>query len=203
MRFLALLGVVVGLGHGGAQAQTAAELLQTLDAQMGETGQLRDLLSHPDPERSRGAMKLMAESGNPDLMRMAIDAGLSSADPVAQRIALEGYLQSKPVLQVSVDGSSLEDTKNLKSDMGQVNGTVSSSQIGYFTVKVGDFDDKKSCWRWADGKACLIRLTDAGASILLFKKWAALRVGENRALRGEHSLHYTGVPLPISIPVAP
>lgn len=191
------------LGTGIAQAQTAAELLAKIDEKAGENAQFRDLLSHPDPERSREAMRLMAESGNPDLMRMALNAGLASADPVAQRITLQGFFASGPTLQVTFDGSSLESTKNFTSDIGRIKGTVTGNGIGFFTGKLGKYDEQQSCWLWMSSNQCGVRLSDAGAALNLYGKWASVQINESRALTGEHSLYNTGVPVPFSIPVAP
>lgn len=186
-----------------AHAQTAAELADQLEAEMGETAQLRDLLTHPDPARARGAMRLMLASGNPDLMRMALGAGLSSGDPVARRMALEGYFSSGPVLQMTFDGSGLKDTGALAKDMSRLSGTMSSDGIGYTALKLGEYDDAQSCWLWAGSNKCGVRLSDAGMSLALEGRWTPLALGDDAALKGEHPLYYTGAPVPVSIPVAP
>ena len=186
-----------------AHAQTAAELADQLEAEMGETAQLRDLLTHPDPARARGAMRLMLASGNPDLMRMALGAGLSSGDPVARRMALEGYFSSGPVLQMTFDGSGLEDTGGLGKDMNALSGTMSSAGTGYTATKLGEYDEAQSCWLWAGSRKCGVRLSDAGVSLALFDKWAPMALEDDATLRGEHSLYYSGVPVPVSVAVAP
>lgn len=201
----AIFGAVIAVcaGPTSASGQTAAEILEQLNTQANEEQQYRDLLSHPDPNTSRGAMKIMASSGNPDLMRMALDAGLSSADPTSQRIALEGYFSSNPSLQITVDGSKLEDMRKLVQDMSGLGGTVDSAGKAFFTTKLGDYDAGQSCWVWHGTAECGIRLTDAGSSIRIYKKWAPMSLGEDRNLTGEHSFYYLGQPLAFVLPVAP
>lgn len=187
----------------GAQGLSPEEIGALVDEALGTQNEYQELLTDPDPRRSRAAMQIMSASGDPELVRMALDFGLSSTDPVVRRMALEGFFNSAPALQLTFDGSGLEDTRAFVNDISRMGGSYDDAMTAYAVLKVGDFDPAASCWTWDGQNQCALRLTDAGSAIHFQGYWYPIVLTEDRTLRGISTMYYTKEPVPFEIPVSP
>ncbi len=185
-----------------AQTPSLDELRAQIDANVEQQNGYLDLLSNPDPQRAREAMAVFLASGDPKLMRMALDFGLTSSDPVLQRYSLEGFFNSGPALQLTFDGSGLEDTRGLTADLQALGGSLSGDKMGYANLKLGPPDEKAGCWLWEGSKECGVRLTDAAAAIHFRSYWYPM-VLEDGVLHGMSNMYSTQRPVPFTIPVTP
>ena len=107
MRTKALL-IAAAVTFGGAihaQSLSPDDIARMLDDQRPVVNPYAALLNDPDPARGIGAMKIMMESGDPELVRLALEHGLLSANPEVQLAALKGYLRTRPRLLVTIDGT--------------------------------------------------------------------------------------------------
>ena len=184
------------------QSISASDIAGQIDSKLAGQSEYRALLDDPDPRRSRAAMQIMMESGDVDLSRMALDFGMTSTDPVVRRLALEAFLNSRPALQVTFDGRGLDGDRHFKSNLSRLGGTVSANGFGFASLRLGEWDEEKSCWLWNGATDCGARLTDAGASITILGSWSQLFLNENGDLQGETNLHNVAQPVAFLIPVA-
>ncbi len=106
----------------------------------------QELLNSPDPARSLAAMQIMMESGDADLVRMATEYGLLSPNPTVKRIALEGFLATKPVLSIRFDGSKTSDKDFSNVVVRNWTGTVDADMVGYWRISVGEYLADSSCY---------------------------------------------------------
>ena len=200
LNFLLLVLSLLFSGTAVAQSISIAELEKKInDAVEHQNGYLA-LLSDPDPRRAREAMNVFLASGDAELVRMALDFGLSSSNPALQRLALEGFFNDAPALQITFDGSALDSTSDFHNDLKNLNGSLSDSKIGYANLKLGPWSDEQDCWLWPDSDYCGVRLTDAASSIHFRGYWYPMHL-EDGILKGVSNMHYTKMPVPFSIPV--
>lgn len=195
--------LLLSVSTAGAQTMTAAEIRAVVDQKLVSQDEYLGLLADRDPRRSRMAMQVMMGSGDVELVRLALDAGLVSNDPVVRRVALEAFFASLPVLQVNLDGSGIENRGWFNSNVASAGGTVNSAGKAMFVGKLGEYDPKQSCWLWANGTRCALALNDAGPVIQMFKGWSIITVNEDGMLVGETNMNNVDEPVPFSIPVRP
>jgi hypothetical protein len=197
--FLFLLSVVTAT----AQTMTAAEIREVVDQELASQDEYLSLLGDPDPRRSRAAIRAMMGSGDVDLVRLALDVGLVSDDPVVRRVALEAFFGSSPLLQVMLDGAAVENRSWFNSNIESARGTVDVSGKGFFVSKIGEFDPAQSCWLWSDGKRCAVALNDSGPVIQMFTGWSTMTLTEDGVLVGQTNMNGVTEPVPFAIPVRP
>lgn len=201
MRHILIATMLLG-GAAAAQSLTPEQIEEMVNQKLGGQNQYQALLSDPDGRRSRAAMAIMMASGDPDLVRMALDFGLTSTDRVVQRMALEGFFSAAPALHVTFDGSEVENLDGYKSDLRTLTGSVSDDLTGFALLKLGDWSPEEACWFWSDNRTCGVRLTDAGSSIFFQGYWYPMALADG-VLRGVSNMYYAKEPIPFSIPVAP
>lgn len=203
MIYTVVLLVLLSAVTANAQAMTAAEIREAVDQELASQDEYLNLLSDPDPRRSRAAIRAMMGSGDVDLVRLALDAGLVSDDPVVRRVALEAFFGSSPLLQVMLDGAAVENRSWFNSSIESARGTVDASGKGFFVSKIGEFDPAQSCWLWADGQRCAVALNDSGPVIQMFTGWSAMSLTEDGMLVGQTNMGNVAEPVPFAIPVRP
>lgn len=201
MRSLLVAAILFG-SAAGAQSLTAEQIQDMVDQKLGGQNEYQALLSDPDGQRSRAAMGIMMASGDPELVRMALDFGLTSTDRVVRRMALEGFFSGAPALHVTFDGSGVENLEGYKGDLRQLQGSVADDLTGFALLKLGEWSPENACWFWSDNRTCGVRLTDAGSSIFFQGYWYPMAL-EDGVLRGVSTMHYTQEPVSFGIPVAP
>ena len=88
-----------------AQSISIEELQKQIDAELSASNQCADLLNNPDPAQSLAAMKGMLRSGDPMLFGLALEYGLYSLNPEVHYLALKGYFDTGPLIEVRFDGA--------------------------------------------------------------------------------------------------
>lgn len=144
-----------------AQSLTPEELRALVDERVSQQNPFEELLNDPDPARSLAAMEIMLESGDSDLVRMALEFGLLSTDSTVKRTALESYLRSKPVLSFRFDGSEIESSW-FDSQMKGSDATMTTERIGYWRMPVGEYDADKLCYKHTTHDTCFISVSPDG-----------------------------------------
>lgn len=203
MTYMVALLLLLSAVTANAQTMTAAEIRDVVDRELASQDEYLVLLGDPDPRRSRAAIRAMMGSGDVDLVRLALDAGLISDDPVVRRVALEAFLGSSPLLQVTLDGAAVENRGWFNSNVESAQGTVDTTGKAFFVGKIGEFDPAQSCWLWSDGTRCAVALNDAGPVIQMFTGWSAMSLTEDGMLVGQTNMGNVAEPVPFAIPVRP
>jgi hypothetical protein len=183
-----------------AQTLSAADILAKVEEKVAGVNEYQALLNDPDPARSMAAMEVMLESGDPKLVRMALDFGIYSPNPLVQFTALKAFFDGKPLLRISIDGSDVKDQDNFFSRMRDLNGTVDANKIGYSIHKIGDFDKENSCYEQVGRGACFVRLTETEVSVNpWYNNWVRFDLNDQGVLIGEVGFE---PPASASIPIA-
>lgn len=190
---------IVGTAAHAQDTLTADQLRAMVDERIAAQNPFEELLNDPDSERSIAAMEIMLESGNPTLTRMALEFGLLSTNPTVRRIAVEAYMRSKPVLTLAFDGSSLEDTRYFQSRMSGNGAMMTPDKIGYWRMKVGDYDPAQGCFLMENGSSCFVTVNSDGVIVQSTTYMTGrLTIGDTGELSGSASLYQVD-PLPLTI----
>ena len=203
------LSVLVTLGLLGlpsslhAQSLSAADIASMVDERMGGVDEYAAVLDDPDPERSLAAMQIMIGINDAQISRMALQHGLTSTNSAVRRAALQAYLDSSPNLEFYFDGSAL-DLGGFTGVMPSTNGTVSSEAVGYIIRKVGDFDQTKGCYVYANNaNYCLASLSEEAVTISLWQRASPFKLNSEGLLVGEVFIDRMTPAAPTTIPVRP
>ncbi|WP_018632748.1 hypothetical protein [Neomegalonema perideroedes] len=189
------LAASVWIGAASAQSLTVEEIRAKVDQSLRDLGSYQELLADPDPARSSAAMKVMLESGDAELQKIALDYGLYSPNPAVRRKALEGFFASEPRIEVFVGVGRLHTSSNQDNYLrafAQYGGSVDAELKGYFTWKLGKFDADQKCALDSEGKECAVRVTDSGVSLRPWGEWLLLAPNEEGDLTGTVSVAGTG-----------
>ncbi|MEM6727379.1 MAG: hypothetical protein AAF618_02655 [Pseudomonadota bacterium] len=146
----------------GAQSLTPEEVAALVDQRLNELNPYQSLLADPDPDRSFAAMQIMLESGDPVLMRMAIEFGLLSPNSAVRREAVEALLSSGPILTVVIDASGSEDLRNFGWNINRLAGTSDAENKGYIRLAVGEKSEEAECFLWRETSTCLFTVNADG-----------------------------------------
>ncbi len=183
--------VLVWSAAAAAQSLTVEEIRARVDQNLRDLSAYHELLADPDPARSSAAMKVMLESGDVDLQKIALDYGLYSPNPAVKRKALEGFFASEPRVEVFVNAGRLHTSGNRDNYLrafAQYGGSVDAELKGYFTWKLGKFDPEQNCALDSEGKECAVRVTDSGVSLRPWGEWLLLAPDEEGNLTGTVSI---------------
>ena len=191
---LRILTVLAALSIGTtSQALTPEELRALVDERISAADPFLELLNDPDPRRSLAAMELMLESGEPSLVRTAIDFGLLSAVPEVKRAAVIGVLKTRPTLLLKLEPS--ERPENFETNFREAtDGTVLADGTATFKLNVGEFNKEGNCFLLTGTKRCAIEIIPTGITIHQHGFYSSDRVrstlffGEDEILSGETSV---------------
>lgn len=201
--FTSVTTAVVALCVPVSAQTSAADIAALVDQKMDAVDEYAALLNDPDPERSLAAMQLMIGLDDPQVSRMALQHGLTSTSPAVRRAALKAYFDAGPVLDIFIDGSSL-DRDNLTSYINQSKGTVDGDGTAFLSYKVGGFDDANGCYDYhTNANYCLVTLSEASVGIGLWGRWTPLKLNAEGTLTGMVQVDRLTPSVPISIPVKP
>ena len=184
-----------------AQTLSAADIKAQVDQKVAGLNEYQMLLNDPDPQRAMAAMRIMLDSKDPDLVRMALSYGIFSPNPAVRRTALEAFLASGPALRVTVDGSGANDPKDFAYFVKSLGGTIDEKGMAFLSLLVGAFDAEQNCYLLADTKGCVFRLSDAGQALMLWNTWWSLELGADGHLVGTGDMRKGNTGIGISIPV--
>lgn len=192
----------------GAQTLSPAEIRAMVDERAEGLNEYQALLNDPDPVRSIAAMKIMMQSGDWQLERMALEYGIYSTSTAVRRAALEAFFNASPTLEIWIDGSALDekhDQSYFRGDVSGFLGSISSGPRGFLSLKVGDFDQENACWiihSSNNKKGCLVRLSENSVTLELFGRWHNLVLNDEGELVGQLMTRSSAPPTPVSIKVA-
>lgn len=183
-----------------SQSLTADQLKALVDERVSAQNPFAELLNDPDPARSLAAMEIMLESGDAPLVRMALEFGLLSTNPTVRRTAVEAFLTTKPVLSIRFDGSALDGERYYKTRMTGEGVTLTPEGIGYWRMKVGEYDAEKGCFLLASGSGCFVTVNSDGV-ILQNAGYMTGRlvINDTGGLEGSATLYQVDTPLPVSV----
>lgn len=195
--FVAALGLTCISTSVAAQALTAEEISRMLDEQAATPNPYAALLNDPDPQRSMGAMKIMMESGDPQLISLAKEFGLLSSNPRVQKEALGYYLATRPNLAVQFDLSKEDGVSS--SFLNAFRATENLQQQAFTTWRIGEYDNKQQCFVWDGDDDCMFKINANGVFIEGSHIKAQLSITPEGALLGVARLGWIDNPSPMQI----
>lgn len=192
-----------------AQSVSLEELTARLDARADELSGFRRLLADPNPDRALGAMTLMMETGDPVLINLALEAGLSSAQPVMRKTALDAFIATRPTLFTRAELQTGEEARldYFKNFVEHAGGSLASETTAIIPLPTGPWDAEKRCFVMSGGKdgSCHARIGGDGVAYLLnagrsgYEAWAGFELGEDGQLVGSASASYSGGPVTLTV----
>lgn len=151
--FISALAVFILPVFAHAQSLSPEDIARMLDEQAATPNPYAGLLNDPDPARSVGAMRIMMESGDRELIDIALEHGLLSANEAVRTAAFEAYLRTSPRLLVTFDGS--DGLSPGMKDIGRrMGGTFTDDGMIHARWQLGQYDDAKECTLMADKDEC-------------------------------------------------
>ncbi|MDF2142930.1 hypothetical protein [Paenirhodobacter sp. CAU 1674] len=200
-KFLSCVLLAVTPAMAGAQSLSLADLQKQIDAEVNKGSEYVVLLNDPDPKRAQAAMKVMLGSGDPDLISIALDHGLYSADSAVRGLALKGLLDTKPRLDVFVTMTDPDD--DLRNSIGKMFSTVPNPEgVATVPILVTGYDAKLDCYTaefsMANENKCFIQVRPEAIRARLGYAWTELRLNDDGGLVGEIKL-YSGPLTPVRI----
>jgi hypothetical protein len=163
--FLAICGWAVS---AVAQSLTPEQLQAMIDERLNQQNPYEAILTDPDPERSLAAMEIMIDSGDPELVSMALEFGLLSPNPAVRRIAVERYFDTQPVLAAKFDGSQASSERSFRTVVEAFNGTLDQNNIGYAQIGVGPRSDDGLCFLEPGRDTCRITINSTGVFLTAY-----------------------------------
>jgi hypothetical protein len=196
----ALLGVVVG-GTAIAQSLTPEQIAAMVDQRVSDLNPYQALLNNPDPERSRLAMQVMLESGDAELVSMALEFGLLSPNPTVKRTAFEAWLSTSPILSIRFDGSEVKDNSYPAMIRDNWNGTLDGT-TGYWRVAVGGHLKESRCFANTFNKEkCFITVNGDGLFFTPNYLNARGLLQDDGSIAGVGNIRHVDDPVPFSIKI--
>ena len=193
----------------GAQSVSLDELTAKLDARSDELSGFRRLLADPDPDRALGAMTLIMETGDPVLINLALEAGLTSAQPVMRKTALDAFIATRPTLFARAELKDDEEARldHFKKFVERAGGSLASETTAIIPLPTGPWDAEKRCFVIDEGEdaPCHARIGGDGVAYLLaagrggYEAWAGFELGEDGRLIGSASAQYSGGPVTLTV----
>lgn len=163
-----------------AKPKSLAEIMAAIDERTSSLGGFQALLQDPNPARALAATQVMLESGDPSLVRLALENGLVSPDSSLRAAALDYYFKSKPTLGIRFTAEAVDDGKleQLIENVISWGGAMGPDKTGSFSAAVGDFSEKMNCYLRAGAEPdstnvadCTARVNAASFSVYLMDQW--------------------------------
>jgi len=185
---LKIIALLAGLGVAhvpvacSAQSISIEDLQKQIDEEMTKGNPYGDLLNEPDPKRALAAMKVMMASGDPELVKIAADYGLYSANSAVRAEALKALLATKPRIDVYFSESGAQgDFKRAMADLFK--SEPNAQGIVATTLVVGDYDASEDCYGLGR-KDCALQIRPEAIRIDLYNRWTEITLTENASLVG-------------------
>jgi hypothetical protein len=187
-------------GTAQAQGLTLSDLSAAVDVDASEIAGFRAALADPDPNRALAAMRILMASGEPLLVNLALEAGLSAPDGVMRKSAFEAYVATRPTLlaHAEIDGDFGEKFRSWIELSG---GSVASETTGTLTLAIGPWDEDQRCYLRAAQDTCQTRVADGQLSDVMSYGIIGLVLGEGGTLTGSVSHERSGGPVSIRVPL--
>lgn len=181
---------------GNAQSLTPEDIARMVEEQASASSPYLALLN--DPASGRSAMKIMLESGDQNLQKIALEAGLLSAEPSMRRDALEYYLKSQPRFRIIFDGSVTKDGNYLYY-MNNLGAVVDANNQGFISLRSGEYDAENDCFFRTESQSCLFRIQREGVFVFASNFNGRLSISDDGDLIGEARFHGIEELIPIAI----
>lgn len=170
---------------------------------MGAVDEYAALLNDPDPDRSLAAMQIMIGLDDPQISRMALQHGLTSTSSAVRKEAVKGYLDTKPNLEMFIDGSEF-DLAQFTANVSNQSGTVDTEGNGFVTYRVGAYDESMGCYVYHDWtNQCFVKLSEDTVIVTMWRRSAPFILDETGRLRGEMLVANLTPAAPTTIPIRP
>ncbi len=184
---------------------TAADILTAIEAPTSELEQLMEVLGGPNEEKALTAMRLMLESGDATMERMALRAGLTSTSGVARGVALDAFMNTQPTLMAFATADTEGEVNVGFEQWIDANGSLSSAKTGSFPIVVGPYLDDENCFGSTTLRGCHSRLGGTEFSFYVGSAWGTARLNDGGELIGAishrfDSKRFTG-PVSLTIPL--
>jgi len=154
-------------------------------------------------------MTLMRETGDPVLVNLALEAGLSSVQPVMRKTALDAYIATRPTLFARAELPAGEEARrdHLKNFVEYSGGSLASETTGIIALPTGPWDAQRRCFvvGAGDDAPCHARIGGDGVAYLLaagrggYAAWAGFELAEDGRLVGSASAQYSGGPVTLTV----
>ena len=178
MAFAAVMACMVSVAT--AQSLTPEQLQAMIDQELSRENPYKAILADPDPERSLAAMRIMLRSGDQELVAMALEFGLLSPNPQVQRVAVEAYMTTNPVLTVRLDGTDVKNTRLASFVRENLKGTLDHDRIGFARLDLGALSEDGTCYKGRANSNCLLTINRDG--IFLTARFGTINVLLNARL---------------------
>lgn len=188
--FAAAVVLVASANAGLGQSVSVADLQAQIDAEMKAGNEYTALIADPDPARALAAMKVMLRSGDPALVKIALEFGLYSPEPDVRFLALQGFFEGQPALELHVDGKGL-DANDFAYWMNELfTAAVNAEGVAKGVVFVGKYDAGQKCYLMNDNNDCRVRHTENGTQIMLNRVWQEFVLTDDGALVGKIGIEH-------------
>lgn len=182
-----------------AQSLSVADISAQIDQQLADLNPYAELLNDPDPARAMAALEIMLDSGDENLVHMALEFGLLSPNAQVQRTALEAFLSTRPVLTVSFDGSKV-DRNNFSGRMsGNHKATVDVDSVAYMQANISGFDEENDCYTQTNASGCFLTVNSQGVFLSENGLRGVGNIGNDGVLRGSATVRFIDEAIPFAI----
>lgn len=197
--WLAVAAIMAFAAPVQAQSLSPDEIRRMVDERIDKLNPYQALLNDPDPARSLAAMQIMLESGDKELVRMALEFGILSPNPTVKRTAFEGWLTNAPILSIRFDGSGVKDKQFPNIVRSNWNGTINGT-VGYWRIAVGNYLPEHKCYaNTVRPDRCFITVNSDGIFLTADYLNARGTIAEDGQLTGSGSMYQVDEPVPFSI----
>ena len=204
MNLLSILAasMVISAVATGAPAQTISpeEIAAMVEDKVATINPYQELLNNPDPARSLAAMQIMLESGDAELVRLALEFGILSPSSAVRRTAFESYLTSQPVFSITIDGKGIKDNSYVSRIRSVWNGTLDADGTGYWRIPVGPPLPEQKCHTNIEQPGtCFVTVNADGIFLTATYLNARGEISEDGRIVGVANVDAVAEPLPFSI----
>lgn len=180
-----------------AQSISVEDLQKQIDAELTKGSEYISLLNQPDTKRALAAMKVMMASGDPELVQIAADYGLYSANPAVRAEALRGYFATNPRVDffLSRKGSKGDFNKAMEELFqaeANADGTVATA------VTIGEYQPENDCYL-NQRKDCWLQIRPEAIRFKLHRVWNELSFTDDASLVGSVNAGWGATEVPLRI----
>jgi hypothetical protein len=167
-----------------AQSLTPEEIRAQIDAERAAPNPYADLLADPEPFVAVRAMEIMIESGDAELLQLAVEFGVNSPQPEVRHRALGAWLASNPRIEFLIEnaGSPVQQYASLMESLYDV--APNSRGQAIWIVTIAGFSETEECFTFNSGRQCLFRHTPNGTWIRKNETWQEIGLNDAGELVG-------------------
>lgn len=196
MNFKSVLAVLAVMNSAPVKAQTLSleDLAAQVDKRAADLRGYEEFLRDPDPVRATAAFQVMMESGDENLVRLALNIGVYSPDPMIRQTALAAFFAGAPTIDLFFDGTGMvkEDAGDFRIWVQGLGGAAGAGDTGSASFAVGAWSDAAGCYvNRNDSDRCLVRVNTTTVSVFLDNRnnysadqWVNLVLTDDGKLKG-------------------